>query len=309
MDVFLQRVYELEYVKLCHHYHVHPTCYTVGWGSYEFFYKNWVNNMFLKSDVFVDLLVKTNRTRFALRRFFVRFVKSKRQRCNDNDLSMTPLSEWKASRLFDVHHGTKKHAFTIPDMFNLIKQALTNNVEIHPCPREVVNPYTRAAFRHETLYLFYVKVRQSHCMIPMLFYQFVKVGFNLKLFLLQNECMLREYAIRSTLDAMPPVALNLEIRDMLCDIRMFDAVSRTQTTIIPNALLLPCSCLHAFKPWLKAYYYYIYSLSPLHREHCYKKLTKAMIEFVVSNPEFGVVKRGVVRAVIDKPVHALTLLI
>jgi len=50
-------------------------------------------------------------------------------------------------------------------------------------------------------------------------------------------------------------------------------------------------------------------LSPLHREHCYKKLTKAMIEFVVSNPEFGVVKRGVVRAVIDKPVPALTLLI
>lgn len=307
MDVFLQRVYELDYVKLCKHHNVHPTCFTVGWGSYSFFFKNWVDNMFLKGELFLEMLAKANRTRFALRRFFVRMVKPRHQRCNDSDMSMTPLSEWNATRLFDVHHGTKKHSFTIPDMFNLVKQALTNNVEIHSCPREVVNPYTRAAFRHETLYMFYVKVRQNHCMIPMLFYHFVKVGFNLKLFLLQNECMLREYAIRSTLDAMPPVALNLEIRDMLCDIRSYDAVSRTERTIIPNALLLPCSCLHAFKPWLKAYFIYIYSLSPLHREHAYKKLTKAMIEFVSANPNFGVVKRGVVRSNLENPVPVVTL--
>ena len=307
MDFFLQRVYDLDYVKLCTHYYVHPIRYTVIWESYSIFFKKWLNNIFVKGEVFSDILMKANRTRFVLRRFFMHKLKPRRQRCNDNDLSMTPLSDWNASRLFDVHHGTKKHSFTIPDMFNLVKQALTNNVEIHACPREVVNPYTRAAFRHETLYMFYVKVRQSHCMIPMLFYHFVKVGFNLKLFLLQNECMLREYAIRSTLESMPPVALNLEIRDMLCDIRMYDAVSRTQTTIIPNALLLPCSCLHAFKPWLKAYFTYVYSLSPLTREHCYKKLTKAMIEFVRSNPEFGVVKRGVVRAVLEHPVPTLTL--
>jgi hypothetical protein len=221
---------------------------------------------------------------------------------------MTPITEINPSLLFYVKEETKVYAFSLTDLFNIIKQALTNNVEIHSLPKEVLNPYTRRPFRHESLYLFFLKVYESSMLMPNLFFRFVKAGFDLPSFHMQNEGLLREYAIKNTVDALTPGAMNNEIREMMNDIRIYDVSTTTYKTIIPNVKLLPCSSMKQFKAWLYMYYVHLYSLSPATRERCYKKLLRSMMNFVSENPSFGVVKKGVVRTEIDSPIKNLMVL-
>ena len=137
--------------------------------------------------------------------------------------------------------------------------------------------------------------------MPPLFYSFVKVAFHLPTFLIKNDCTLREFAIKSTVDSLSPYVMHREIRDMLNDIRVFDNVTAVYKTILPNVTLLPANTVKHFKPWLHSYYVYLYSLSPHSRERSYKKLIKSMILFINENPEFGIIKNGVVRATIVSP--------
>ena len=304
MDFFIKRTYISEYRKLCLKHNCHPFEYKMDWYPLAEFRARWITNPFTNSTVFSDLLTQAVRTRHILQRFFNRFMKKKDKLevCNQFDFSMTPVSDVKPSLLFYIQEGGRTYAFTISDMFNIIKQALTHNIEIHPVPRKVVNPYTRTPFRNETLYLFFLKVCESTYLMPVLFYNFVKAGLDPATFLLQNDCFLREYAIKATVDNLTSAVMHAEIRDMLNDIRIFDVASASYKTILPNVSLLPGSAVKQFKPWLYTYYVHQYSLSPTLREKSYKKLIQSMVLFIRLNPEFGSVKRGVIRTTVVCPV-------
>jgi len=301
MDFFFKKVAHSRFYKdACERNDCFPIAYHFQWYGLQNYEKYWLNNPFVRRNVFMELLWKTMQTRRVLWRFFKRSVFEKRCKknefCNMFDFSMTPVAEIKPSLLFFVREDGHKYAFQISDFFNIIKQAITRNIEIHPAPTMVVNPYTRAPFRHETLYLFFLKVYESNMLMPMLFHQFVKAGFDLNLFLTRNECLLREYAIRSTVEAMPAAIISAEVRAMLNDMRVFDALSGSYKTVLPNVALLPSKSLTIFKPWLHLYYVHLYSLSPTLREKSYKKIFQAMVRFIRDNPEFGVVRKGVVRS-------------
>ena len=303
MDFFIKRIYASEYWKLCLKHNCHPYEYTMDWYTLDEFRARWINNPFTNSTVFSELLTKTVRTRYTLQRLLRRYKKKdKLEVCNKFDFSMSLISETKPSLLFHVQEGSKTYGFTVTDMFNIIKQALTHNIEIHPSPRRVLNPYTRTPFRQETLYLFFLKVHESTYLMPVLFYNFVKAGLDPQTFLLQNDCLLREYAIKSTVDNLTPAVMHAEIRDMLNTIRIFDVVSASYKTILPNVSLLPGTAVKQFKPWLYTYYVHQFSLSPTLREKSYEKLIQSIILFIRENPEFGSVKKGVVRAKVVSPV-------
>jgi hypothetical protein len=305
MDFFLQSVYSSSYyTKVCRKLECHPVQYTIQWTSLKNYQKQYLANPFVRSEVFMDLLNKTKRTQYALLCFFRRHVFAKKRLqecCNKFDFSMTPISEIKPSLLLHTEYQGKKYAFVLTDLFNIVKQALTHNIEIHSAPTHPVNPYTRAPFRNETLYLFFLKVHESHFLMPVLFYEFVRAGFDLSLFLARNEGMLREYAIQSTVNNMAVIEMTAEIRTMLTEIRVFDIASGSYNTILPNVILLPITAIKEFKPWLQLYFVYLYSLSPSLREKSYKKLIKSMMLFTRENPDFGIIKRGVVRAEIQCP--------
>jgi len=296
------------YSQFCENHNKFTVDYTLEWTCLENYVKQYVNNPFVCGAVFMDVLAKTRRTRFVLQRFFRGYLPRRpKEICNKVDFSMTPISEIKPALLFYSEEQGKRYAFVVSDLLNIVKQALTHNIDIHSAPRHVLNPFTRSPFRNETLYLFFLKVHESHFMMPMLFYRYVKVGFDLKMFLTQNDCMLREYAIRSCVNTMPHQELNVEIRTMLNEIRVFDVASACYKTILPNVALLPATAITQFKPWLHMYYVYQYSLSPALREKSYKKLIQFMVEFIRENPEFGRVKKGVVRATTLSPPKGATL--
>jgi hypothetical protein len=118
---------------------------------------------------------------------------------------------------------------------------------------------------------------------------------------MQNECILREYAIQNTVDNIVPSVMHNEIRGMLNEIRVFDVFTATHKSILPNANLLPAAAVNHFKPWLKTYYIYLYSLNPTFREKSYKKLIRSINLFVIENPDFGVKKNGVIQTIVVSP--------
>ena len=311
MDYFIKKVFDARYVDICRRFDTYPVQYTIGWTSLQSYQAQFLTNPFVRNQVFMELLNKTKRTQYAILFFFRRHVFAKKRElqelCNKFDFSMTPIAEIKPSLLFHTEYQGKRYAFVFTDLFNIIKQALTHNIEIHPAPTHAVNPYTRAPFRNETLYLFFLKVHESNFLMPFLFYQYVKAGFDLHVFLARNDCMLREFAIQSTVNGMAPVELYAEIRAMLTEIRVFDVSSGAYKTILPNVTLLPITAIKVFKPWLHLYYVYLYSLSPTLRDKSYKKLIKSMVLFIRENPEFGLVKRGVVRGDIQCPPKVIVL--
>lgn len=299
MNYCLKHVYTKYYTTLCEKHARHPIKFDLVWNGLAAYNKQWLNNIFVTRAIFLEILIKATHTKYTLQRFF----KSKKPKdpCNKFDLSMVPIAHANPSLLFYVYENGKYYAFLICDMFNIIKQSLTHNIDMHANPKIIINPYTRTPFRHETLYLFFLKVYESHFLIPPLFFSFVKAGFSLSTFLMRNECVLRDYAIEATVDSFTSIFLHAEIRQMLQDVRVFDVTSAAYITIIPNVSLLPAKTMSYFKPWLHAYYIHNYSLSPMTRERSYKKLIKSIVLFRQENPEFGTKKNGIIHTTIVSP--------
>jgi len=302
MNHFFQRVYAVHYDRLCLAKNLHPNRTIVWCCSLKQFVHQWLNNPFVNRKVFFSLLCITMRTRYALRRFFIRTLKKRQKSCNSADMSMTPFSEYPETLLFTFRENGKKYTFLLSDMLNMVKQSLTSNIDLHPAPRSVVNPYTRTVFRKETMYLFFVQVHQSRYVMPALFYSYVKNDFDLKAFFQENECILREHAIKTTVDSLTPPTVRSEIRDLFKETKVYDARTNEYLPIIRNADLLPGTALMQFKPWLYAYYIYNYSLNPAYKNKVYRKLVQSMVHFVIENPEFGTVKNHIVQIWMKRPV-------
>ena len=174
-------------------------------------------------------------------------------------------------------------------------------MDLHPSPKPLMNPYTRTAFKRETLYLIFLKIHESRLLMPLLFQQFVKTDFNLKKFKTQNLCTLQDYAILATVDSMTDLAVSCELRDVFSDI-FFHKENSFPSTIIPNAKLIPVKVLVKFKPWLHCYYVYRYSFNPFYKEKAYKALVSNMVKFMLENPKFGSKQNYLVQTDFKKPI-------
>ena len=302
MDFFFKRIVEVHYDRLCAVHNIHPTRPIVWCPSLTIFVKQWLNNPFVNGKVFFSLLYIFMRTRYTLRRFFVKAIKKKQRSCNGEDMSMTPFSDYPEKLLFTFRENGKKYTFLLSDLLNIVKQSLTSNIDLHPAPRSVMNPYTRSVFRKETLYLFFIQVHQSRYVMPPLFYSYVKNDFDLKAFFQQNECMLREHAIKTTVDSINPMVARSEIRDLLKQTKVYDVETHQYNPIVQNAEMIPANVLLQFKPWLYAYYVYNYSLNPAYKNKTYRKLVNNMIQFVFENPEFGKIKNHIVQTLTKRPI-------
>ncbi len=245
-----------------------------------------MSNPFVDRDYFTRVLLLAAKTRNVMRRFFMTALNKKLKARNLTDFGMTPLNELNPKILFNVYENRKKFTFSMSDLLNVIKQGLIYNIDLHPCPKPLMNPYTRTFFKKETMYLIFLKIHESNLLMPLLFQQFVKTDFNLKKFKTQNLCALQDCAILATVDSMTDLAVSNELRDILSDIFLHKDHCMP-STIIPNAKLIPVKVMVKFKPWLHAYYVYRYSFNPFYKEKAYKSLLSDMINFMLENPKFG----------------------
>ncbi len=303
--MFFEAVMRHKYVRLCLQHEVHPAVYDFKWTSFQQFQSTVMHNPFFKRSlpVWWSLWITSVRTKTVLQSFLVSRIIARRVSKNTTDFDMTPIASIPPKQLFHVCEEGSKYSFTVHHFLKLVITALTKNVEMISAPKMPVNPYTRRLIHINTLYRFYLTLRESALRMHPLFLGFISCNCNLVSFIVHHECQLREYNIESTVNAMAEEEAQDEIRTMLQAMRAY----HLKTTIIPNASLLPVKCLLQFKPWLYLFMEYEYSLNPYKRSTCYAALARAMVAFAAKNPAFGSKINGVVCTTVTSPVKRVRL--
>jgi hypothetical protein len=204
--------------------------------------------------------------RYNLFRRFLVYVSRKRKKsmCSD-DLSLCPLSAFSAKTLYDVFDRGIKYTFKVSDLLSIIHSSLTHSHEFICDPKPVKNPYTGNAFSKETLYRFYVHVNSSTFAVPVLFSLFVHVDFDVKLFLLKYEPMVRDVVIKAVVDNFTTETKLAEVRNMLENMTVYDVSIQLNVPII-DPYSLTTATLRTMFPLLHHYFIYLFSLNPYYRQ-------------------------------------------
>ena len=197
-----------------------------------------------------------------------------------DDLSMNPL---------DIHHqntfvliqNKSKYLFNTNDLVKIIENAITHAPSFFQEPTEPKNPYNNEPFNLSTLYNIYFKLKALPRVMPTLIHLFFLSNFNVDHFVLNNEPLLRETAIRKYIHNSTDDILYKSI------IKMLAANHYTRKLTIHKEFPLK-TLIEIFKPFL--YYFYIinYDIQGTERIDNYKRMLYIKLKkFYEYNKAFG----------------------
>lgn len=197
-----------------------------------------------------------------------------------DDLSMNPL---------DIHHpntfvliqNKSKYLFNTNDVVKIVENAITHAPSFFQEPTEAKNPYNNEPFNLSTLYNIYFKLKALPRIMPTLIHLFFLSNFNVDYFVLNNEPLLRETAIRKYIHNSTDDILYKSIMKMLA------ANYYTRKLIIHKEFPIK-TLIEIFKPFL--YYFYIinYDIQGTQRIDNYKEtLYIKLKKFYEYNKAFG----------------------
>ena len=197
-----------------------------------------------------------------------------------DDLSMNPL---------DIHHqntfvliqNKSKYLFNTNDLVKIIENAITHAPSFFQEPTEPKNPYNNEPFNLATLYNIYFKLKALPRVMPTLIHLFFLSNFNVDHFVLNNEPLLRETAIRKYIHNSTDDILYKSI------IKMLAANHYTRKLTIHKEFPLK-TLIEIFKPFL--YYFYIinYDIQGTERIDNYKRMLYIKLKkFYEYNKGFG----------------------
>ena len=218
-----------------------------------------MNNIFMsniQTGLIIDMYVKVTTMFHRIRRCIFNYWVKGQKACNTVDLSYTPFSEYKKDQYFYMLDGRRKYIFTHTEMYNIIETSLTNaDSNLIANPLSIKNPYTGTQFSRSKLYHIYFTLKHT----PPFFKQFMMVNFDLHIFLLEQECSLRQYSIHKKIKNFTSTEIKDELRYMVVDMYSLILHSTQDTDIILN-------CKWSMSRELLTHYYnYTYSLSPYQR--------------------------------------------
>jgi len=112
-----------------------------------------------------------------------------------NDLYMNEINMNHRNSI-RIHQNNTNYWFTISDLINHIEVSLLNSPYYFSQPLEPKNPYTNIPFSKSTLYNIYFKMRDSTYLQSPLIHNYFLCEFDLYLFRIENECLIRETYFR-----------------------------------------------------------------------------------------------------------------
>jgi hypothetical protein len=191
-----------------------------------------------------------------LRRCILTYWESKQPSCNLSDLSFTPFKEYAPHQYFSLFDGRKKYVFTHTEMYSIIESSLTNaDSHLIANPLSIKNPYTGTLFSKPLLYHIYFSLKH----LPLFFIHFMRIQFDLTVFLLEQESNLRQYNIHKKVRNLTGHELKNEMKYMIVDIYSFIV-----DDVNPDVILIDCDQRFS-RELLTHYYNYAYSLNPYQR--------------------------------------------
>lgn len=213
--------------------------------------------------------------------------KKKHTTCSiTSDLMLSPLTNYKPSTLITLYEGSKPYTFYLPDLYNIIEEALTHCshdyfLEI----KKIKNPYTNLPFHITNIYNIYLAFENSTYAMSILFKGFIECNCNTNKFIQTYEPIIRDYCIKRHFKTITNYKCIKTIRTMLND-----------DTIIPphiiNSISIDSSfpwkplILH-FKPFTILYHKIKYGLNPYSKSSNRTIFLKKLVIFTQENPYFG----------------------
>jgi hypothetical protein len=259
---------ETEYIAKCNEFSMYPS-EGLPYMMIQSFHRNipmyleFTKNIFLKPEMktwIQQFYCKCKRHYLSIKRFILRIVYTRRKSCNTCDLSYTPFTEYSPSLCLSIIDHGKKYTFTHSELYNIIEKSLTNaDTYMIANPLPIKNPYTGVNFSKEQLYFLYLNMKH----LPLVFRHFIQTNFSIHVFLLENECILRQYQIRKRVQEITKEQIKQEMQDMIVDMCLYLAFTLSSLdTQIVTITQNEKEC----RDMLTHYYNYLYSLNPYQRQ-------------------------------------------
>ena len=238
-----------------------------------------VNNDELDENETIEFICKAQKFKMLMIKY-VRKFKYKKYTVYDinQDLLLNDLSDFPENQKIHLVENKTIYKFRLTDLLNIITKSLTNYVDIYIVePSEIKNPYTNLPFSMNNLYNIFFKVKQSNFLMPIFFYKFFIVNFDLKQFLIHNESELQLFAINDFCNS----GYNIELLESIY--HMFDQYQYLLTNISIRFEKDFKKLVNTFRPFLKLYYISSYSCNTRTKFEAKKNLKKKLFDFNETN--------------------------
>lgn len=210
-------------------------------------------------------------------------LKNARNGSVEHDLYLNPLENLPKHLVMDIFDDASRtiYKFRISDLMSIVKTALCNSPDFFADPQEIRNPYTNVPFTHAQLYTIYLRIRETKFDMPILFSQYYRSGFNMRLFCETNECYIRDAAITSFVATGSNPEKFYYITKMLRDHR----ACLNGVSVHPG--FPPGKLIEAFSRYLENYLLECYSLNPGQKYRAKQELQADLAQFGRLNPTYG----------------------
>jgi hypothetical protein len=236
-------------------------------------------------NTYCDAIKKLNR----IKKVVINYIRKRRKSHSTTDLSLKPLEELRPFELIDIMHDYKKYTFRIFDLSNIVFNSLTNSDEhFFSVPLRIKNPYTNIPFSVKNLYVIYFCMLTRGFIVHPLFSLFMKENFNLAIFSLKYEGLVKEYIIDNKIKQFTSTVTCRELRSMFDELTIYSLATLEYKPILPNSDEIPNTILVGFKPLLYHYHHSLFSMNSSYRHTEYNKLIKKIIAFMNENPFFTI---------------------
>jgi hypothetical protein len=156
-----------------------------------------LKNVFMREhtcEPFLELFYKTQRAYNGFAKLATAFRYRRATIKNKEDLSMNPI-EPNGTNII-VYQNNSLFIFKISELINLFMMSLTNHIEFFMDPIAIKNPYNNMCFNNSALYYIYFAIKRSTFITPTIIHQYFMSNFDMLKFNIENEYILREFAIK-----------------------------------------------------------------------------------------------------------------
>ena len=134
----------------------------------------------------------------------------------DEDLRSNKLDTIKKEQLFEIIENKTIYTFRTSDLVNIIENSLSScEYDLIHKPNFPKNPFTNLNLSLSNLYNLYFKVKYSYLKMPILFHNFFLCHFNLRVFEVSCDVLIRDEAIAHFLKNLNEQQYHSNIMNML----------------------------------------------------------------------------------------------
>ena len=246
--------------------------------------KQILENIFIENDMkdfFLESIQKIQKIYFSLNKFAFLWKFKKAKIIVQEDLYMNVI-EPNAKNSIWIYQEKNKYLFILSDLINIINIALSNSPNFFSEPLSCKNPFNNIPFNKSTLYNIYFQILHFNKLVPMLFHLFFLSNFNLIKFKLDNQFIIREYAIVDY--------VNTKDENILCS----DIIEMIHSGILDNRKKIRIDIdfpkkklVKIMRPYLLLYLKSKYSLSFYTQVQTGRELKNKLEKFYNYCPMFG----------------------